>query len=171
MPAFWQADVHLHLHRVDALERREQDPATGPGLHDDPVVLRIEILGRARLTGAQDVHGARERLALVGRHRREPRVAHGRRVRVAGDLPAQGALGRLEGADAAAELTVLLEGDEAGRPPFVERVHGRLRRAAAADVAEDASQGVVGGTLGGVGRVAHPAVSAATGRGPNRATR
>ena len=76
--------------------------------------LRIEVAERAGLAGAEHVDRTRERFELIARHRRKARVVHRRRMSVAGDLPAEGRLGRLQGADAAAQVPVLLEGHEAG---------------------------------------------------------
>ena len=74
-----------------------------------------------------------ERRQLVGAHAVKARIVEGRRARVAGDLGAQVRLGRLQGTDAAAQLAVLLQRDEAGGAAREEGVARRRRQRARQD--------------------------------------
>ncbi len=100
---------------VDALEVGQEDAAP---------VARATITPYTRGSSSPSVQGSLalststeqvERREFVLAHGGEARVVERRGARVARDLGAQARLGRLEGADAAAQLTVLLERDEAGR--------------------------------------------------------
>lgn len=106
-------DVHLLLRRVHALEVRQQQAALPPLRHDHAVARGVELVDRVDGHGGeQHVHRVRQRVQLVGAHGREPRVLGGRRHAVAHDLGCHAAGDRCDGADAAAQVAVLVQRHE-----------------------------------------------------------
>ena len=80
-----------------------------PAGHDDPVARRIELFQIANgLRLAEHVHGIVEEGELLGAHGGEARVLGGRRHAVSDDLLGEAFAHRRDGADAAAQLPVLV---------------------------------------------------------------
>ena len=169
IPAFCKAMRDLLSGVVDAVEIREQHAPADAAPHDDPVDPGVQVVERARLAGAEHVDRAGQLRQLVRTHAEEAGVSQRGRVRVAHDLAPEGLLGGLERADAAAQVAVLLERDEAGRRPPVQRVVRRLRCGAPGDVRRHAGPGEVGRAFDGP--VAHVAASAGAAALPKWATR
>src|ERR1019366_8827880 len=141
-----ERDGELPFDRVDAGQVGQQYAASRTGAHEHAPDARLEVGLRAGLAGAQHVDGVGQRVELGGADRRKTRIVEGGGGGVAGDLVAERRFARRQGADAAAQLTVLLERAEAGRGHLVERVGGRWRGRAPTDEGLDAAARVVGRT-------------------------
>jgi len=105
---------------------RQEGPAPGPRLENEsihPGLQRLDQLGLARDGNGhertRDRYLDRKTDPLLGRQREEAWIAKGGRGRVAGDIGDQGA-GRLERADAAAQIAVAAQADE-GRAQRAKR--------------------------------------------------
>ena len=109
-------DRDLLLDRVHPFEVGKEQPAAPSFRDDDAVFAHIEIVepgGRLRLL--KDVDRIFEIVELVGRNGRETRILARREHAVADDLAGQVGLGRVDGSDAAPQLSVLVERDESPR--------------------------------------------------------
>ena len=139
-------DRYLGLDCVHPLQIGKEDAATRAAEHDDAVARWVEFGIRARLAGTEDIDGAHERLEFGLAHGSETRVLKGGRPRVTRDLSSQIGLRRRQCADAAAQLTVLLQRHEARGTEPVQRMVWSRRDPLTTDEALHADASVVGDT-------------------------
>ena len=112
-------DEYLLVHGVDAFEVGEEEAASIAALDDDAVALAVEAVGVVdRLGRGEHVDAVGEVGQLFLVDGREARVAGGGGDGVVDYLQAYVVADRLDGADAAAQLAALLDGDEDAGAPF-----------------------------------------------------
>ena len=112
-------DEDLILNGVNTVQIGKQETAAAPFGNNDAVFLHIQLRWTADpLRGTEDVDGNVQFFQFLFADRREPRVPGGRTDGVRNDFFRYTVFRGLDGSNAAAERTVLVQGDKRTGLPF-----------------------------------------------------